>query len=159
MPFNQKECLSSEGRDMSPKPGCVLIFQSVWDMCHKIEGRLRKFASSHIASGAMQPFSATLAMYFTDGNRSERVGLSREFYWIFSAYHIPFQGHHQLSVKSDENSLFQPNQIAASIYIMIELCYFSLDQWEIRIHLLWEKCFNIPHHCDPHSNQTKWFNF
>ena len=39
---------------------------------------------------------------------------------------------------------------------MIELCYFSFDQWEIRIHLLWGKCFNIPHHCDPHLNQTKF---
>ena len=39
---------------------------------------------------------------------------------------------------------------------MIELCYFSLDQWEIRIHLLWGICFNIPHHCDPHLNQTKF---
>ena len=38
---------------------------------------------------------------------------------------------------------------------MIKLCYFSLDQWEIRIHLLWGKCFNIPHHCDPYLNQTK----
>ena len=39
---------------------------------------------------------------------------------------------------------------------MIELCYFSLDQWEVRIHLLWGKCFNIPHNCDPHLNQTKF---
>ena len=38
---------------------------------------------------------------------------------------------------------------------MIELCYFSLNQWEMRIHLLWGKCFNIPHHWDPHLNQTK----
>ena len=30
-------------------------------------------------------------------------------------------------------------------HIMIELCYFSLHQWEIKIHLLWGKCFNIPH--------------
>ena len=66
------------------------------------------------------------------------------------------QGHHQLSGKSDENKSFWPNQSVPSIYIMIELCYFSLDQWEIRIHLLWGKCFNIPHHCDPHLNQTKW---
>ena len=42
---------------------------------------------------------------------------------------------------------------------MIELCYFSLDQWEIRIHLLWGKSFKIPHHCDPHLNQTKWLIF
>ena len=38
------------------------------------------------------------------------------------------QGHHQLSVKSDENKPFQPNQSALSIYIKIELCYFLLDQ-------------------------------
>ena len=83
MPFNQKECLSSEGRDMSPKPGCVLIFLSVWDMCQKIEGRLWNFASSRIASGARQPFSSTLAMYFTDGLRSEEMGFSRVFIEYF----------------------------------------------------------------------------
>ena len=76
-------------------------------------------------------------------------------------YCIPYlsQGHHQLSGKSNENKSFEPNQIAPSIYIMIKLCYFSLDQWEIRIHLLWGKCFNIPHHCDPHLYQTKFNDF
>ena len=58
--------------------------------------------------------------------------------------------------KAMKTSHLNPNQSAPSIYIMIELCYFSLDQWEIRIHLLWGKCFNIPHHCDPHLNQTKF---
>ena len=29
---------------------------------------------------------------------------------------------------------------------MIKVCYFSLDQWEIRIHLIRGKCFNITHH-------------
>ena len=38
------------------------------------------------------------------------------------------QGHHQLSGKVDENKSFYPNQSAPSIYIMIELCYFSLVQ-------------------------------
>ena len=38
---------------------------------------------------------------------------------------------------------------------MIEFCYFPLDQWEIRIHLLWGKCFNSPQYCDPHLDQTK----
>ena len=38
------------------------------------------------------------------------------------------QGHHELSGKSDENNPLKPNQSAPSIYIMIELCYFSLDQ-------------------------------
>ena len=61
-----------------------------------------------------------------------------------------------MSGKNDENKSFWPNQSAPSIYIMIELCYFSLGQWEIRIHLLWGKCFHIPHHCDPHLNQTKF---
>ena len=32
---------------------------------------------------------------------------------------------------------FDPNRIVPSIYIMRELCYFSLDRWEIKIHLLW----------------------
>ena len=65
------------------------------------------------------------------------------------------QGHQELSGKSDENKSFKSNQSAPSIYIMKELCFFSLDQWEISIHLLWGKCFYIPHHCDPHLNQTK----
>ena len=58
--------------------------------------------------------------------------------------------------KMKKISHLKPNQLAPSIYIMKELCFFSLDQWEIRIHLLWEKCFNIPHHSDPHLNQTKF---
>ena len=57
--------------------------------------------------------------------------------------------------KVNKISHLKPNQLAPSIYIMKELCFFSLDQWEISIHLLWGKCFNIPHHCDPHLNQTK----
>ena len=65
------------------------------------------------------------------------------------------QGHHELSGKSDENKSFKPNQIAPSIYIMIELCYFSLDQWEITIHLLWGKCFNIPHWPRSHSTNGR----
>ena len=86
--------------------------------------------------------------------------------------------------KAMKISHLNPNQSAPSIYIMIELCYFSLahryatflcswdveiddslvgqltnfslDQWEIRLHLLWGKSFNIPHCCDPHLNQTKF---
>ena len=66
------------------------------------------------------------------------------------------QGRQELSGESDENNPLKPNQSVPSIYIMIEICYFSLDQWEIRIHLLSGKCFNIPHDCDPHLDQTKW---
>ena len=40
-------------------------------------------------------------------------------------------------------------------HIMIELCYFSLDQWEIKIHLLWGKCFNIPHWLRSHSTNGR----
>ena len=58
--------------------------------------------------------------------------------------------------KTMKISHLNPNQSAPSIYIMIELCYFSLDQWEIRLRLLWGKSFNIPHSCDPHWNQTKF---
>ena len=61
--------------------------------------------------------------------------------------------------KAMKISHFNPNQSAPSIYIVIELCYFSPDQWEIRIHLLWGKSFNITLHCDPHLNQTKWLIF
>ena len=46
-----------------------------------------------------------------------------------------------MSGKSDENKSFEPNQIAPSLYIMRELCYFSRDQWEIKKHLLWGICF------------------
>ena len=38
---------------------------------------------------------------------------------------------------------------------MIELCFFSLDQWEIKIHLLWGKCFNIPHWPRSHSTNRR----
>ena len=38
--------------------------------------------------------------------------------------------------ESDENKSFKPNQIAPSVYMMIELYFFSLDQWEIKIHVL-----------------------
>ena len=38
------------------------------------------------------------------------------------------QGHQELSGESDENNPLKPNQSAPSIYIMIEICYFSLDQ-------------------------------
>ena len=58
--------------------------------------------------------------------------------------------------KAMKISHLNPNQSAPSIYIMIELCYFSLDQWEIRLHLLWGTSFNISHCCDPHLNQTKF---
>ena len=61
-----------------------------------------------------------------------------------------------MSGKSDENKSFKSNQLAPSIYIMIELCFFSLDQWEIRIHLLSVKSFNIPHDCDPHLDHIKF---
>ena len=40
---------------------------------------------------------------------------------------------------------------------MKELCYFCLDQqWEIKIHLLWGKCFNVPHWPKSHfTNGTR----
>ena len=38
---------------------------------------------------------------------------------------------------------------------MIELCYFSLDQWEVKIHLLWGKCINIPHWLRDHSTNGR----
>ena len=43
---------------------------------------------------------------------------------------------------------------------MLEHCYFSLDQWEIKVHLLWGKWFNIPlwpfDQCD---TATHWWPF
>ena len=59
---------------------------------------------------------------------------------------LPCQGHQQLSGKSEEKSILnQTNERLLSI-LWIDLCFFSLDQWEIMIHLLWGKCFNIPQH-------------
>ena len=75
------------------------------------------------------------------------------------AYNLPDKDTRNCPEKAVKISHFNPNKSAPSIYIMIELCYFSLDQWEIRIHLLWGKSFNIPLHCDPHLNQTKWLIF
>ena len=43
-------------------------------------------------------------------------------------HQVASQGHQELSGESDENNPLKPNQSAPSIYIMIELCYFSLDQ-------------------------------
>ena len=39
---------------------------------------------------------------------------------------------------------------------MIELCFFSLDQWGIKIHLLWGKCLNIPHWSRSLSTNERW---
>ena len=39
--------------------------------------------------------------------------------------------------KAMKISHINPNQSVPSIYIMIELCCFSLDQWVIKIHMLW----------------------
>ena len=64
-----------------------------------------------------------------------------------------------MSGKSEEDKSFQPNQLAPSIYIMIALCFFSLDQWEIRKHLLWEKCFKIPHNYLPKREFEKWKSY
>ena len=41
------------------------------------------------------------------------------------------QGHHQ-SGKSDENRSSEPNQIAPSVYIMIELCYFCRSLTKVK---------------------------
>ena len=38
---------------------------------------------------------------------------------------------------------------------MIQLCYFSLDQWELKIHLLWGKYFNITHWLRSHSTNRR----
>ena len=64
--------------------------------------------------------------------------------WLFF---ITFPGQLMVSLsrKSNENKSFYPNQIAPSIYIIIELCYYSLAQWEMKIHRLWGKSFNISH--------------
>ena len=47
------------------------------------------------------------------------------------------------------------NQIVPSIFIMIELCYLPLNQWEIKIHLLWGICFNTPRWPRSHSTNRR----
>ena len=70
--------------------------------------------------------------------------LRRRISWLawahFSSWSHPYQarsciqGHPHFSPNKVENNLIQPpNQIVHSIHIMIKLCYFSLDQWEIEI--------------------------
>ena len=46
-------------------------------------------------------------------------------------------------------------RVGSLIYIMIELCFFSLDQWERKIHMLWGKSFNIPHWPRSHSTNRR----
>ena len=54
-------------------------------------------------------------------------------------------------------SHFNHNQSAHSIYLKIELCYFSLDQMRDKDTSAVREMFQyIPHHCDPHLNQTKF---
>ena len=79
--------------------------------------------------------------------------LQVKFYW--TKVNSDEQGHHELSGKNNENKSFKPNQIAPSIYIMVELCFFSLHQWEIKIYLLCGKYFNIPHWPRSHSTNRR----
>ena len=78
------------------------------------------------------------------------------FILVLEGYMYLYKDTRNCPEKAMKISHFNPNQSAPSIYIKIDLCYFSLDQWKIRIHLLWGKSFNIPLHCDPHLNQTKF---
>ena len=98
--------------------------------------------------------------YYSYFRRSffERLGRPHKT-WSIQFPFISIKDTRNCPEKAMKISHFNPNQSAPSIYIMIELYYFSLDQWEIRIHLLWGKSFNIPLHCDPHLNQTKWLIF
>ena len=58
---------------------------------------------------------------------SKQVGGSKSV-CAFYRFDAVVQGHQELSGESDENNPLKPNQSAPSIYIMIELCYFSLVQ-------------------------------
>ena len=57
--------------------------------------------------------------------------------------------------KDTINCLEKAMKISHFNHIMIELCYFSLHQWEIKIHMLWGKCFNIPHWLRSHSTNGR----
>ena len=66
----------------------------------------------------------TFDKYSENGaNRSNRRGERRTH-----PFSSEGQGHQELSGESDENNPLKPNQSAPSIYIMIEICYYSLDQ-------------------------------
>ena len=60
-----------------------------------------------------------------------------------------------LQYKDTINCLEKAMKISHFNHIMIELCYFSLHQWEIKIHMLWGKCFNIPHWLRSHSTNGR----
>ena len=79
--------------------------------------------------------------------------------WRKNILHFITRTHLLLSKYWWRKKLIQSNQKASSIHIMIELCYFSLDQWEIKIHLLWGKYFNIPHWPRSHSIAAHWRAF
>ena len=66
-------------------------------------------------------------------------------YWLKSS----------VSLKDTINCLEKAMKISHFNHIMIELCYFSLHQWEIKIHMLWGKCFNIPHWLRSHSTNGR----
>ena len=60
-----------------------------------------------------------------------------------------------VSLKDTINCLEKAMKISHFNHIMIELCYFSLHQSVIKIHMLWGKCFNIPHWLRSHSTNGR----
>ena len=48
-----------------------------------------------------------------------------------------------MSRMSDEKNSLELKCLERSIYIMIELWFFSFNEWEFKIHLLRGRCFNI----------------
>ena len=57
--------------------------------------------------------------------------------------------------KDTINCLKKAMKISHFNHIMIELCYFSLHRWEIKIHMLSGKCFNIPHWLRSHATNGR----
>ena len=54
-------------------------------------------------------------------------------YILYYKYILPHKDTRNCQEKMKKISYLKPDQLAPSIYIMKELCFFSLDQWEISI--------------------------
>ena len=82
------------------------------------KGQKRSSGADKTSKGAMKSYSVCWDQATENCGQVCKVG----------KIGVRSQGHQELSGESDENNPLKPNQSAPSIYIMIEICYFSLDQ-------------------------------
>ena len=71
---------------------------------------------------------AILYNFFCDRFASLLLPLFVHYWSLSGQKKIVFQGHPYFYPNDGENQLIQRNQILPSIHIMIDRCYFSLDQ-------------------------------